>query len=108
MKRSARNPTSQQSRYRKSYRDFIIKGRAWIEHNIKQDNHKGMIIHFKFEVENVKDIQCRAVAYLYYRNGNPLKDLNNSYYTTDGNVSTSEEFTPIYEITSFHISNIAL
>ncbi|GJD22459.1 hypothetical protein RIVM261_074150 [Rivularia sp. IAM M-261] len=94
------NPNSTQNNsYQNRYKGKIHK--VWIEHNIKQDNYKGMIIHCKFEVENVKNIKCRAVAYLYYRNGNPLKDLNNSYYTTDGNVSTSEEFTPIYEVTIY-------
>jgi hypothetical protein len=51
-----------------------------------------------FTVQNAKGLKCLAVAYFYNESGVPLRDLNNLYHTVDGNVSSSENFTPSYDV----------
>ncbi|HYM93448.1 MAG TPA: hypothetical protein VET23_04865, partial [Chitinophagaceae bacterium] len=54
-----------------------------------------------FNIENAKGLNCLAVAYFYYDNGQPLRDHNNLYHTEDGNVSSSANFTPGYPVTLY-------
>jgi hypothetical protein len=54
-----------------------------------------------FTIENAKGLKCLAVAYFYYDNGQPLRDHNNLYHTVDGNVSSSEDFKPSYDVTLY-------
>ena len=73
-----------------------------VEHNVYEDGIKGMKIHLKFLVQQMKGIQGRCVAYMYYENGTPLKDTNGSYRTTDGQCSFGKDFTPIYDSSTFN------
>lgn len=75
--------------------------RIWVDHNISKNDRKGMKIHAEFEVDNVKDVPCRIAAYFYYSSGGELKDYNDSYSTTGGQVSVGETFTPSYEGTIY-------
>ncbi len=75
---------------------------VWVDHNQFQNFQKGMIIHVKFTVDNMKGKKGRCVAYFYYANGTALKDWNNRYCTTDGHVSTGEDFTPSYTNSTYH------
>ncbi|MBS1918679.1 MAG: hypothetical protein JST17_00335 [Bacteroidetes bacterium] len=54
-----------------------------------------------FTISNAKGLNCLAVAYFYYDNGQPLRDHNNLYHTVDGNVSSSANFTPGFEMTLY-------
>ncbi|MCM1501918.1 MAG: BACON domain-containing protein [Bacteroidales bacterium] len=73
-----------------------------VDHNVYDGNQKGMRIHVKFSVNNMKGKTGRIVAYFYRDNGNPLKDKNSSYCTTGGEVATYEDFTPGYESTIYN------
>ncbi len=70
--------------------------RIWLEHNVSQDGQTGLRIHLKFTVWDMQGQQGEAVAYFESPKGVGVKDLNRRYYTTDGNVCTSERFTPSY------------
>ncbi len=70
--------------------------RIWLEHNVSQDGQTGLRIHLKFTVWDMQGQQGEAIAYFESPKGVGVKDLNRRYYTTDGNVSTSERFTPSY------------
>ena len=63
--------------------------KVWVDHNQFEDGVKGMRIHVKFEVDNLKGGKGSVIAYFYYKNGNPLKDFNEKYRTTNGEVSGS-------------------
>ncbi len=69
----------------------------WVDHNAHKGSEKGMKIHAKFEVSNLKDVSCRAAAYFYYSSGNRLKDYNNLFCSKDGFVSIGKDFNPGYE-----------
>lgn len=71
--------------------------KIWVDHNIHEDNKKGMKIHAKFEVSNLKDVPCQAAAYFYYDSGGKLKDCNNAYNAKDGQVCVDGGFNPSYE-----------
>jgi len=71
---------------------------VWVDHNCYKNNEKGMNIHAKFEVDNLKGVDCKAAAYFYYSSGGKLRDSNNSYCTNDGYVSSyGVGFTPTYD-----------
>ncbi len=42
-----------------------------------------------------------AVAYFYTEQGVPLRDYNQLYYSSDGNVAAIGDFTPSYDITLY-------
>ena len=70
--------------------------KVWVDHNQYQDSVKGMRIHVKFEVDNFKGNQWSVNAYFYQKNGDPLKDTNQIYNTTSGNVAVGGSFRPGY------------
>ncbi|MBI3244464.1 MAG: hypothetical protein HYZ49_19465 [Chloroflexi bacterium] len=74
---------------------------VWVEHNVHSGQKKGMTIHIKFNVRNLKDAICRAAAYFRFRSGQKLYDSNNSYRAGDGQVAVGEEFVPNYVSTAF-------
>lgn len=57
----------------------------WVDHNVYQNNYKGMKIHVKFTVENMNGNTIYAYAYFYWGNNTtPLHDPNGnnlSFYT---------------------------
>jgi acyl carrier protein len=71
--------------------------KIWLDYDTQQDSERGILIHLNFNVDNLKDVKCRAVAYFYFKNGAALKDLNSSYYSADGQVCAGKDFTPGYE-----------
>jgi hypothetical protein len=74
----------------------------WVDHNVDQNGKRGMRIHAKFDVDNVKDVRCRATAYFYYGSGSKLKNNNSSYSTSDGQVCVGKDFTPTYDGTMYN------
>lgn len=71
--------------------------KIWAEHNVYENNVKGMKIHIEFDVKNMLNKTGQVVAWFYYQNGNKLLDANSSYRTTDGQVSNSRTYTPSYQ-----------
>ena len=71
--------------------------KVWVDHNQYQNSIKGMRIHVRFDVDNFKGYQGSVVAYFYDKNGEPLKDTNQNYNTTGGNVSVGDSFRPPYD-----------
>ena len=80
--------------------------KIWMDHNVYQNGEKGMKIHTKFEVKNMKGHKGNVVAYFYWDDSNdtPLKDFDNRYYTVDGKVSACDntKITPAYDTTTYN------
>ena len=72
------------------------------------DANQQIVITPIFTIENAKGLKCKAVAYFYYTNDVPLRDHNNAYHTSDGNVSSSSDFTPSYDRTLYDDSNTGI
>lgn len=75
--------------------------RIWVDHNAYEDGKKGMKIHMHLEVDNAKNHNVRVIAYFYFTSGTALKDYDDSYNTTDGNVSCGKSITPGYDYTEW-------
>jgi hypothetical protein len=73
----------------------------WVDHNVYENSVKGMRIHFKMDVDNLRNKSCRAIVYFYDEDGNALIDQNGNYNTTNGKVAVGESFTPSYESSTF-------
>ena len=61
----------------------------------------GITFHVNFSVSNMRGKTGRVAIFLYDENGNPLKDANGKYCSTDGNICTVERFTPSYDYSSY-------
>lgn len=72
-----------------------------VEHNVMKDSVKGMKIHVSFNIKGMYKVLGKCVAYFYYENGNPIKDYNGAYKTSDGNASASIDFIPNYYSSNF-------
>lgn len=74
-----------------------------VDHNQNLDEGKGMIIHVKFSVQNMKEKRGCVVAYFYDNENNALIDRNGSYNTSGSpsQVAAREDFTPNYDNTAY-------
>jgi hypothetical protein len=82
----------------------VISGeieKVWVEHNVMNFLQKGMNIHIKFSCNNLYNERCSACAFFYFQNGNPIKDYNYLYRTSDGNVYAETSFKPNYTNCSY-------
>lgn len=77
---------------------------VWQEHNQYQNGIKGMLIHVKFNVQNMLNLTGNVAVYFYFDSSEdkPLKDFNNQYNTSNGNVATHKNFTPSYANSTFN------
>lgn len=75
--------------------------RMWIDYNVMEGDVKGMRIHVKFRIYNLKDMNCNLVVYFLDNNNKPLKDYNKKYYSTQGNVAIFEKLKPAYDRTVY-------
>lgn len=73
-----------------------------LEHNVYENDIKGMKIHLKFSIQRMKGIKGRCVAYFYYEDGTPVKDKNSSYRTADDQAAWGKDFTPSYDNSTFN------
>lgn len=71
--------------------------RMWVDYNVKEDNQDGMRLHLKFTVDNLKSADCQVRVIFYYNDETPIKDKNQSYYTTTGNVAVFRDLKPAYD-----------
>ena len=76
--------------------------KIWVDHSVTENQKKGMRIHAKFDARNLKGKVCRVNAYFYFASGKALKDFNDKFDTTNGNVAVNEEFTPKYASSTFN------
>ncbi len=74
----------------------------WVEHDVWEEDSKGMRIHVSFDINNLEGVICRAVAYFYFESGKPIRDFNQRYCTTDGKVSSGIDLEPRYVNTAFN------
>lgn len=73
-----------------------------INHNVLRNGKYGMSLKGAFVINNALGKKCKFVAYFYNSNGTPLKDFNQQYYTSNGNVAVSEDISPIYSAALFN------
>lgn len=72
--------------------------RMWVDYNVKEGNQSGMRLHVKFTANNLKAAECQIRIKFFYDDSNetPLKDNNQRFYTTEGNVAVYRDLKPGY------------
>jgi uncharacterized protein YaiL (DUF2058 family) len=69
----------------------------WVDYDVTRDGKKGMLIHVKFEVNNLQSVNCYIAAYFHFESGQPLVNKSApSYVTPNGQFAVSETVTPRY------------
>jgi len=68
----------------------------WQQFDVFNGGEKGMNIHVKFQVNNMLNLTGACNAYFYDNNGTPLRDCNQRYCASDGQVSSGIGFSPNY------------
>jgi len=76
--------------------------KAWIDYDITQGNSKGMNIHIKFAVYELKGVDTQIRIKFQDSQGNDLKDSNKSFYTENGNVAVFSDLRPGYDSTEYN------
>lgn len=79
--------------------------RIWIDYDAMEENQKGMRIHVKFTVYELKDTNCHLKIHFLDANNNPLKDKNKKYTTAKGNVAVFIDIKPRYASTVYNDLN---
>lgn len=75
--------------------------RIWAEQNAYEDGQSGMRIHVNLNVFGMKNKEGGVAAYFNYPNGGKLRDTNQRYYSTDGQVTVWKKITPGYDNTIY-------
>ncbi len=76
--------------------------KVWVDHNVYENNLKGMKIHVMFDINNLKDESCQAWAFFYFKDGTALPGYNKKYSSVDNKLAMGEDFIPIYESSTFN------
>lgn len=71
------------------------------EYDVWQYGKKGVNVVITFTVSGMRGKTGLAATYYYFRSGDKLKDFNGAYRATDGQVSASTKFTPLYDSTKY-------
>jgi len=74
----------------------------WQEHDVFENNRRGMKIYINFSVSNMLNKEGFCSVYFYYLNGAPLKDYDNMYVTSDGNVAVYRTYKSDYKISYYN------
>ena len=64
-----------------------------VDYNVSEGGVKGMRINVNFSASNLTGNGIRVCAWFYFENGNVLKDFNNQYSTSDGQVTVQKRIT---------------
>lgn len=74
----------------------------WVDFDIYENGKKGMRIHTKFTVENMKGTDGYLALYFEKKNGERLKSSNTSYRSTTGQLAVYAIITPAYDKTEYN------
>ncbi|WP_162946295.1 tetratricopeptide repeat protein [Chitinophaga barathri] len=97
----------------KKLSDELTKTRGYVndvtlDPNVTRNNLYGMEITTDFNVQNMKGINGKAVAYFYFEDGTPLVTSIDRYRTAAGELSSSTDFRPGYHPADFKALKIFL
>ena len=81
---------------------YAVIENAWIEHNVYQNNIKGMKVHAKFSAYNSYNHKVGVVLHFVNSDGFGLKDYNNSYSDSNGKVAHSDNDIATYTNTTWN------
>lgn len=84
-----------------SFHPDVVVDSFWVNQNQIKDGSKGMMIHLKFSLYDLKEVNCAMVIYFYYDFDKPLRDKNQKFYTQSGDVAVFTYLSPKFDITDY-------
>lgn len=75
--------------------------RVWVDYNVTEEGRKGMRIHVKFSVKNLKDELADVAVYFQKRDGTKLSSSDTNF-SRNGNVAVFSPLKPAYDDTVYN------
>lgn len=75
--------------------------KQWIDYDVFEDGVKGMRIHIMFTAYEMKDLGSYAAIYFQDDLGNKLKDKNQKFNSTSGEVAVYKLLNPCCDVTDY-------
>lgn len=69
---------------------------VWVDYDVTENGQKGMRIHVKFSLFNLKDISCSLAVYFEKDNGDKILTDNTAYRAKSGQVAIYKDLKPAY------------
>ncbi len=70
--------------------------KIWVDYNVVEKNQKGMRVHAKFTLKNLKDEPLKLTVRVQKENGDPLKTSNTEYANKGGQLAVFSSLKPGY------------
>jgi len=77
-------------------------GAGSLKHDMFKDGVKGLEIHHPLTVQAMKDQELEVTCFFYYEAGGALRDTNQRYYTSAGDVSVMDKVAVQYVDATFN------
>src|SRR5262249_13224714 len=75
--------------------------KQWIDYDVTEDGSKGMRIHVKFSVYEMKDMESYLAVYYADGKGERLKDKNQKFNSASGEVAVYKKLNPCCNETDY-------
>ena len=75
--------------------------KQWVDYDVYEDGIKGMRIHVKFTAYEMKEMDSYVAIYFQDDYGNKLKDKNQKFYSTTGEVAVYKSLNPCCDVTDY-------
>lgn len=69
----------------------------WADYDVTQDGKKGMKIHVKFKVLNMKDVDGYIAVYFEKKNGTKINGVNSQFRSKSGQLAVYKGLKPTYK-----------
>jgi len=69
----------------------------WVDYDVTESGKKGMRIHVKFSLHQLKDNDCFLAIYFEKKNGDKLKGSSSTYRSTTGQSAVFKSLKPAYD-----------
>jgi len=74
----------------------------WVDYDVYEDNKKGMRVHAKFSVTNMKNVEGYLAIYFETKEGERLKSDVSGFRSTSGQLAAYKSITPAYDQTDYN------
>jgi hypothetical protein len=74
----------------------------WVDYDVTEDNQKGMRIHTKFSVSNMKGTEGYLAYYFEKKDGERLTSTTTGFKSTSGQLAVYKLMNPAYENTDYN------
>ena len=74
----------------------------WVDYDVYEDNKKGMRVHAKFSVTNMKNVEGYLAIYFETKEGERLKSDVSGFRSTSGQLAAYKSITPGFDLTDYN------